>query len=120
MRPLIQPEWDYESVGPWIVTLEWRTGKIVSNQIKDLPHAIFKFWDSLECYGRFGTPDAPNRRVLIDARGVTILGALDGELSEHPVVATKEVMDLQEQLGAEPVNLLSLEMEIRWNIESNR
>lgn len=119
MIPLTQPDFDYITAGPWIASFEWNNGRFEARQWVDLPHAIMYFWDSVELYGEFGKPKAPNRRVIVDARGVTILGAIDMTPTPNPVVSTREIIDLQEQLGAPPMALLTLELEIMWNLHSS-
>lgn len=118
MEPLQAPRLDYVSVPPYRVTFEWLNGRLETRELADLPHAIFAFWDSIDAYGPFGEDRAPHRRVVVDVRGVTILGALDKVPSEDPVVASKEVIDLQGQLGCNPIDLIELELEILWRLET--
>lgn len=125
MTPLHMPPFDYLTVGPWLVSFEWHPHPSLDETfaavvIVDLPHAIFKFWDSMETYGRFGDPSAPARRVVVDARGIMILGAISERGHEVAVVATKEIIDLQEDLGAPTLDLMELELEIRWIHETSQ
>lgn len=115
MLPLAAPPMEYLTRGPWLVSFEWVDGRFHTTKMMDFGKAVFAFWGSMTSFGPFGSHSAPNRRCLVDARGVTILGCLDRVPTEVPVVATQEVLDKCENLGLDSVQLLSLEMEIRWN-----
>lgn len=80
MTPLVPPpEFAYRSRGPWLVTQEEKNGKGRSVLVYDLHSAVVKFWvcDTF-----------PWRRVLVDSRGVTILGMFIE--SDPGMVGTKE------------------------------
>lgn len=83
MIPLTPPaDYEYRSRGPWLITQENENGTGRSVLAYDLREAVAHFWVS-------DTP--PWRRVLVDSRGVTILGAF---FSSHPtMVGTRECCD---------------------------
>lgn len=81
------PSFDYESVGPWLVTQQYgaRTQAWVQ---WNLNAAIRRFWM---------LPDSdamPDRRVCVDASGVTIMGHSNVTGASPMVVGTKEATDV--------------------------
>lgn len=108
LHPLPRPPYDYVSAGSYWTS--FHRHHVVSKITDDLDEAIAIFLGPA-----FGTNNSPDRRVLVDARGVVIFGALN-TLSE--MVATEEVLD-RLSLNHDPGLVEELRLEVLWDLSSS-
>lgn len=107
--PLPVPPLGYVSVAPYIVTLEYAEAVrtvIVQGPLKDA--MALNFHPSCP----FGEACSPFRRVVIDARGVTVFGFVEDPDAEISSVITSEVADLLRSFGMNPFDVVTLELEM--------
>ena len=107
MIPLAWPPEDYHMHPPFLVTLEWADGRIWSDAYDDLVDACDAF---LQRPGP-DEPDHPDRRTIIDARGVHVLGIMaDAPIPQPVMVMSDDLIDELHALGANVEGLLAYEM----------
>lgn len=115
--PLPRASPDYHSVGPYIVSFEWADGRIIT-RIKDgLVDALQDFWSMVPLLGQPGSPD---RRIVVDARGIAVLGCLDQRASTEDWIATHEVIRHLRDLGCDSDEVTELELRVMWASEVRR
>lgn len=81
------PSFEYESVGPWLVTQQY--GRRTQTWVQwNLNAAIRRFW-------MLPDPDVmPDRRIVVDASGVVIMGHSTLADASPRVVGTREATDV--------------------------
>lgn len=108
--PLPQPPFAYESQPPYLATLEWDGHRVHTEWHWELLEAL-KFV-MLEA-GSHHHPSQPDRRIIVDARGVTVYGYVNSATMFPIQVATAEVFTLWERTGMDYEVLLDWEMKVR-------
>jgi hypothetical protein len=61
------PGYEYHTDGPWFVCFDWGRRRPQAWIMWTFESAIMRFW-------QFDGDTVPRRRVMVDARGVTVLG----------------------------------------------
>jgi hypothetical protein len=110
-EPLNVPRLEYVSRGPYMATMEWHLiDQVAWLWQPGLAECLFWMLDPDQAPG---SPGAPDRRVVFDARGVTVFGFLSDPTVPICHVITSEVADIMRSVGLdEDLNVTDLELEM--------
>lgn len=90
------PNYEYVSKGPWFVTHTFDDGAAMAWILHTADMAVLRFWFC---------PTTPTRRVMVDVRGITVLGTDSTDPELPRMSGTREMMDATLKLveGANPM-----------------